>query len=95
MQACPHQPRSSNNKESDRQPFIARWPTAVAVIHREFGHGMIVAEVRTGVEMSKNVEMGAAGSATVALLTLAVVFLLRSFYRRFTRMEKRKDDETQ
>jgi hypothetical protein len=56
---------------------------------------MIVAEVRTGVEMSKNVEMGAAGSATVALLTLAVVFLLRSFYRRFTRMEKRKDDETQ
>ncbi|MEI6844299.1 MAG: hypothetical protein WCK79_03220 [Actinomycetes bacterium] len=45
--------------------------------------------------MSKNVEMGAAGSATVALLTLAVVFLLRSFYRRFTRMEKRKDDETQ
>ncbi|CAB4344939.1 unannotated protein [freshwater metagenome] len=42
--------------------------------------------------MSKNVEMGAAGSITVAVLVLAVVALLRSFYRRYTRLDNRKDD---
>lgn len=43
--------------------------------------------------MSQNVEMGAAGSVTVSLLIIAVGFLLRSFYKRYTRMQKREDDE--
>jgi hypothetical protein len=45
--------------------------------------------------MTNNVEVGVAGSITVALLLIAVAFLLRSFYRRYTRMENRKDDESQ
>jgi hypothetical protein len=44
--------------------------------------------------MTKEVDMGAAGSVTVAVLILAVVFLMRSFYKRYTRMEKRKEDES-
>lgn len=43
--------------------------------------------------MSKNVEMGTAGSLTVALLIIAVAFLMRSFYQRFTRLQKREDNE--
>lgn len=45
--------------------------------------------------MSKDVQMGGAGSLTVALLIVAVAFLLRSFYKRYTRMQKREDDESQ
>lgn len=47
-----------------------------------------------GAEMSKNVEMGAAGSLTVTLLIGAVAVLLRSFYKRYTRLKKREEDET-
>lgn len=43
--------------------------------------------------MPKNVEMGVAGSLTFALLTIAVVLLLVSFYRRYNRMINREDDE--
>ena len=50
--------------------------------------------LRERVNMSKDVEMGAAGSLTVAVLVAAVAFLMRSFYKRYTRMEKRKDDES-
>ena len=45
--------------------------------------------------MTKEVDMGAAGSLTVALLILAVALLMRSFYKRYTRMEKRKEDESE
>ena len=38
--------------------------------------------------MSQNVEMGGAGSLTIGALVVAVVFLLRSFYKRFSRMDK-------
>jgi hypothetical protein len=58
---------------------------------------MIVSEsglFRERMSMSKNVDMGVAGSLTVALLIVAVAFLLRSFYKRYTRMEKRKEDES-
>ncbi|MBC7462760.1 MAG: hypothetical protein H7227_00690 [Actinobacteria bacterium] len=44
--------------------------------------------------MTKEVDMGAAGSLTVAILILVVVVLMRSFYKRYTRMEKRKEDES-
>jgi hypothetical protein len=44
--------------------------------------------------MPKNVEMGVAGSLTFSLLTIAVVLLLVSFYRRYTRMINRRDDES-
>ncbi|HEX7405122.1 MAG TPA: hypothetical protein VF307_04285 [Candidatus Nanopelagicaceae bacterium] len=44
--------------------------------------------------MTNNVEMGVAGSLTVSLLVIAVALLLRSFYRRYTRLENRKDDES-
>ena len=45
--------------------------------------------------MSQNVEMSTSGSLTVGALIIAVVFLLRSFYKRYTRMKKREDDESQ
>jgi hypothetical protein len=45
--------------------------------------------------MSKNVEMSTSGSITVGLLTIAVAFLLRSFYKRYTRIKKREEDDSQ
>ncbi|MEY2951287.1 MAG: hypothetical protein RL622_364 [Actinomycetota bacterium] len=41
--------------------------------------------------MTKNIDMGAAGSVTVALLILAVVFLMRSFYKRFMGVDRSDD----
>ncbi|CAN2178104.1 hypothetical protein MCEMRE193_00227 [Candidatus Nanopelagicaceae bacterium] len=43
--------------------------------------------------MQKNVDMGLAGSLTMILLTVAVVFLMRSFYKRFHRLQKNKDEQ--
>jgi hypothetical protein len=43
--------------------------------------------------MTKNIDMGVAGSLTVALLIVAVVFLMRSFYKRFMGID-RSDDST-
>lgn len=43
--------------------------------------------------MPKNIYMGVAGSLTVALLIVAVVFLMRSFYKRFMGVD-RSDDAT-
>ncbi|MCX6443492.1 MAG: hypothetical protein NTW43_04895 [Actinobacteria bacterium] len=43
--------------------------------------------------MTKNIDMGAAGSLTVALLIIAVAFLMRSFYKRFMGVD-RSDDST-
>jgi UDP-N-acetylmuramyl pentapeptide phosphotransferase/UDP-N-acetylglucosamine-1-phosphate transferase len=34
--------------------------------------------------MEEDIFMGSAGSMTVGLLVIAVAFLLRSFYKRFT-----------
>jgi hypothetical protein len=42
--------------------------------------------------MQKDVDMGSAGSVTVALLCLAVALLLRSFYKRYTRLSNRQDE---
>jgi hypothetical protein len=42
--------------------------------------------------MQKNVEMGIAGSLTIVLLIIAVVFLMRSFYKRFMGVDR--SDET-
>ncbi len=41
--------------------------------------------------MQKNVEMGASGSITIALLMIAVVFLMRSFYKRFMGVDRSDD----
>lgn len=43
--------------------------------------------------MSQNVEMSGAGSLTIAGLFIAVVILLRSFYRRYNRAAKSQDVE--
>jgi hypothetical protein len=43
--------------------------------------------------MQKNVDMGLAGSLTMIFLTVAVVLLLRNFYKRFNRLQKNKDDQ--
>ena len=43
--------------------------------------------------LSKNVDVGIAGSITMIVLTVAVILLLRSFYKRFTNV--RKDDDKQ
>jgi hypothetical protein len=42
--------------------------------------------------MPKDVDMGAAGSLTVALLCISVALLLRSFYKRYTRLSDRKNE---
>ena len=41
--------------------------------------------------MTKNIDMGAAGSLTVGLLIIAVAFLLRSFYKRFMGVDRSDD----
>ena len=41
--------------------------------------------------MQKNIEMGSAGSITVAVLIIAVVFLMRSFYKRFMGVDRSDD----
>ena len=43
--------------------------------------------------MQKNIYMGVAGSLTITLLMVAVVFLMRSFYKRFMGVD-RSDDAT-
>jgi len=40
-----------------------------------------------------NFDMGVAGSLTMILLSLAMVFLMVSFYRRYKRLIDRKDQE--
>jgi hypothetical protein len=42
--------------------------------------------------MSKDVDMGMAGSFTMIILVSAVTLLLISFYKRYSRMQKREDD---
>ncbi|CAB4339694.1 unannotated protein [freshwater metagenome] len=41
--------------------------------------------------MNKDVDMGVAGSLTMIILVASIAFLLRSFYKRYTRLEKRED----
>jgi len=43
--------------------------------------------------MQKNVDMGLAGSLTMIFLTVAVVLLLRNFYKRFNRLQKNINDQ--
>lgn len=43
--------------------------------------------------MQKNVDVGLAGSLTMIFLTVAVVLLLRNFYKRFNRLQKNKDEQ--
>lgn len=43
--------------------------------------------------MQKSVDMGLAGSLTMILLTVAVVLLLRNFYKRFNRLQKNNNDQ--
>ncbi len=40
-----------------------------------------------------NFDMGVAGSLTMILLSLAMVFIMVSFYRRYKRLLDRKDQE--
>ena len=44
--------------------------------------------------MNKEFDMGIAGSLTMIVLVGATALLLRSFYKRYTRMQKRSEDET-
>ena len=41
--------------------------------------------------MTKDIDMGAAGSLTVSLLGLAFAFLMRSFYKRFMGVDRNDD----
>ena len=43
--------------------------------------------------MQKNVDTGLVGSLTMIFLTVAVVLLLRNFYKRFNRLQKNKDEQ--
>ncbi len=45
--------------------------------------------------MQANVEVGAAGSLTIAILIIAVVFLMRSFYKRFMGLDRSDDNNEQ
>ena len=40
----------------------------------------------------KDVEIGTAGSITMIVLCTAMVFLMRSFYKRFNRLQKNEED---
>jgi hypothetical protein len=42
--------------------------------------------------MAKDVQVGVAGSLTMIALFSAVTLLLRSFYKRYTRLQKRGDE---
>ncbi len=42
--------------------------------------------------MEKDVDKGLASSLTMILLVASIVFLLRSFYKRYNRMINREDD---
>jgi hypothetical protein len=43
--------------------------------------------------MAKDVEVGVAGSLTMIVLFTSVAFLLRSFYKRYTRLQERGENE--
>jgi hypothetical protein len=43
--------------------------------------------------MQKDVEMGWAGSLTVLILCISVALVLRSFYKRYTRMSARDNED--
>lgn len=43
--------------------------------------------------MQKNYEVGEAGSLTIAILIIAVVFLMRSFYKRYMGVDRSDDGE--
>ena len=45
-------------------------------------------------EQEEQIFMGSAGSLTVGILLIAVVFLMRSFYKRFMGID-RSDDSTE
>ena len=40
--------------------------------------------------MAKDVEVGVAGSLTMIVLFSTIAFLLRNFYKRYTRMQERE-----
>lgn len=42
--------------------------------------------------MQKEIDMGWAGSLTVLILCITVAVLLRSFYKRYMRMNKRANE---
>jgi hypothetical protein len=42
--------------------------------------------------MSKDVDMGIAGSFTMIILVSSIALLLVSFYKRYSRMQNREDD---
>ena len=42
--------------------------------------------------MQKDVDMGIAGSLTVAILCISVALLLRSFYKRYNRLENQQEN---
>lgn len=42
--------------------------------------------------MENEVEMGWAGSLTVLFLCISVAFLLRSFYKRYSKMKNQQDN---
>jgi hypothetical protein len=46
-----------------------------------------------GMDENKSFDMGVAGSLTMIFLSLAMVFLMVSFYRRYKRLVDRKDQE--
>ena len=41
--------------------------------------------------MTKDIDMGAAGSLTITVLDLAFAFLMRSFYKRFMGVDRSDD----
>jgi len=50
---------------------------------------------RYSLTMNKNVDVGVAGSITMIVLTVSVIILLRSFYKRFNNVRKDSDRDSQ
>jgi len=77
------------------QSLQRRWPVIASDFQCGFHIGRCMRTLRAWDDyvMQKNIEMGPAGSLTIAILIIAVVFLMRSFYKRFMGVD-RSDDTT-
>ena len=84
---APEKPKQQGAEYCIRQKAPIASLSAIAVVHIQWGFHR-----RYSLTMTKtSYDVGVAGSITMIVLTVAVVVLLRSFYKRFTNV--RKDDQ--
>ena len=83
----PKEPANQTSENEIRNKALLTALATIAVIHIQRA-----THRRYSLTMNKtSVDVGVAGSITMIVLTVTVVILLRSFYKRFTNV--RKDDK--